>query len=121
MLMFYYFFQDSHADAEGCSAQYIVTVISTNARSTIKSLVLKKSGNPIPSWWPAKCRKSRKFVVVSLLQLERALCQKSIVEPEQRESRRSVNFFAKAASPIASPDHSLRKRRLRFALLLPLS
>ena len=61
-----FLFQDSHADAEGCSAQYIVTVISTNARSTIKSLVLKKSGNPIPSWWPAKCRKSRKFVASCL-------------------------------------------------------
>ena len=44
----YQLLQDSHADAEGCSAQYIVTVISTNARLITKSLVLKKSGNLIP-------------------------------------------------------------------------
>ena len=53
------FFQDLHVDAEDYSAQYIDTVISMNAHSIIRSLVLRKSEKATLLWWPAKFRKFR--------------------------------------------------------------
>ena len=47
-IVYFFILQDLLVDAEDYSAQYIDTVISMNAHSIIRSLVLRKSGKVLP-------------------------------------------------------------------------
>merc|ERR1712110_413273 len=90
--------------AEDYSAQYIDTVISMNAHSIIRSLVLRKSEKATLLWWPAKFRKFRHH-------FQRApKVFLSIVDEKRKKKNRSVNFSPINAVSYSSPKNIQQKK-----------